>query len=86
MGLLNDLFPKTLELVPRAINATFEAQSRASAAALSLQPDDMFLLKLSQLREIFVVRWSVFLLGPAGCGKSALWKTLRHAQVCKPLP
>ena len=33
-----------------------------------------------QLREIFVVRWSVFLLGPAGCGKTAIWKTLRHAQ------
>jgi dynein heavy chain, axonemal len=34
-----------------------------------------------QLREIFVVRWSVFLLGPAGCGKTAIWKTLRHAQM-----
>lgn len=33
-----------------------------------------------QLREIFVVRWSVFLLGPAGCGKSAIWKTLLRAQ------
>ncbi len=38
------------------------------------------MLKISQLREIFVVRWSVFLLGPAGCGKTAIWKTLRKAQ------
>ena len=35
---------------------------------------------MSQLREIFSVRWSVFLLGPAGCGKSAIWKTLMRAQ------
>ena len=28
----------------------------------------------------FVVRWSVFLLGPAGCGKSAIWRTLMKAQ------
>lgn len=27
-----------------------------------------------------MVRWSVFLLGPAGCGKSAIWKTLLRAQ------
>ena len=28
----------------------------------------------------FAVRWSVFLLGPAGCGKSAIWRTLMKAQ------
>lgn len=27
-----------------------------------------------------MVRWSVFLLGPAGCGKSAIWRTLMKAQ------
>ena len=27
-----------------------------------------------------MVRWSVFLLGPAGCGKTAIWKTLMRAQ------
>ena len=47
---------------------------------LGYQPDETFCLKISQLREIFVVRWSVFLLGPAGCGKSAIWKTLMRAQ------
>jgi GTPase SAR1 family protein len=26
------------------------------------------------------VRWSVFLLGPAGCGKTSIWKTLLRAQ------
>jgi len=42
----------------------------------------MFLLKISQLRELFVVRWTVFLLGPAGCGKTAIWRTLMRTQVC----
>ncbi len=27
------------------------------------------------------MRWSVFLLGPAGCGKSAIWRTLMKAQL-----
>lgn len=31
-------------------------------------------------RPQFVVRWSVFLLGPAGCGKSAIWRSLMKAQ------
>ena len=32
MGLLNDLFPKTLELVPRAVDSIFEAKVRCGAA------------------------------------------------------
>lgn len=53
---------------------------KEAAIELGYQPDETFCLKISQLREIFVVRWSVFLLGPAGCGKSAIWKTLMRAQ------
>ena len=47
---------------------------------LGYQPDETFCLKISQLRELFVVRWSVFLLGPSGCGKTAIWRTLMKAQ------
>lgn len=53
---------------------------REAAKELGYQPDETFCLKISQLREIFEVRWSVFLLGPAGCGKTAIWKTLMDAQ------
>lgn len=53
---------------------------KEAAIELGYQPDDKFCLKVSQLREILVVRWSVFLLGPAGCGKSAIWRTLMRAQ------
>jgi dynein heavy chain len=106
MGLLNDLFPRTAELVPRSVDREFEAKARRprparrlpagrphagadavappqvkeAAVELGYQPDDKFCLKVSQLREILVVRWSVFLLGPAGCGKSAIWRTLMRAQ------
>ncbi len=56
-------------------------QTREAAIQLGYQPDEMFLLKISQLRELFAVRWSVFLLGPAGCGKTAIWRTLMRAQL-----
>ena len=56
------------------------AQVKGAALELGYQPTPTFCLKVSQLREIFEVRWSVFLLGPAGCGKSAVWKTLLKAQ------
>jgi hypothetical protein len=41
-------------------------QIKAAATELGYQADDTFCLKISQLRELFVVRWSVFLLGPSG--------------------
>jgi dynein heavy chain len=56
------------------------AQVREAAHELGYQADETFCLKVSQLREIFAVRWSVFLLGPAGCGKTAIWRTLMRAQ------
>lgn len=63
-------------------NAVFLfSQIKEAALELGYQPDDTFCLKISQLREIFVVRWSVFLLGPAGCGKTAIWRTLLRAQI-----
>ena len=81
MGLLNDLFPKTLDLVPRAVDPAFDAEVIKAAHELGFHHEGTdFCLKVSQLREIFVVRWSVFLLGPAGCGKTAIWKTLMRAQ------
>jgi dynein heavy chain len=53
---------------------------KEAATELGYQADETFCLKISQLRELFVVRWSVFLLGPSGCGKTAIWRTLMKAQ------
>ena len=64
----------------RAFKQILLSQIKEAALELGYQADETFCLKISQLREIFVVRWSVFLLGPAGCGKSAIWKTLMRAQ------
>lgn len=80
MGLLNDLFPKTVELVPRRVDKAFDDEIKKAALELNFQAEDIFSLKITQLREIFEVRWSVFLLGPAGCGKTAVWRTLMRAQ------
>jgi dynein heavy chain len=38
--------------------------------------DDAFVLKVLQFQELLDVRHSVMLLGPTGCGKSTIWKTL----------
>ena len=81
MGLLEDLFPNTLSKVPRAINEGFEKCVIQAAEELGYQSSDTFRLKVSQLREIFEVRWSVFLLGPAGAGKTAVWRTLMRANI-----
>ena len=81
MGLLNDLFPRTLELVPRARFEAYEDKVKESAADKGYQADETFVLKITQLREIFQVRWSVFLLGPAGCGKTVVWQTSLDASI-----
>ena len=47
---------RTLELVPRARFDTFEAKVKESALENGYQCEDMFVLKITQLREIFEVR------------------------------
>ena len=64
MGLLNDLFPKTVELVPRAVDREFEAKARAAHPLRSLssirsnpgQTGNVNLL--SQMHQVFTVRRS----------------------------
>ena len=80
IGMIDDLFPKQREHVLRQRELDFEAKIAEACLALRLQPEELFLLKTSQLREIAVVRWSVFVLGSAGCGKSEMIRTLAKAQ------
>ena len=44
-----------------------------------LQIDDAFVLKVLQFQELLDVRHSVMLLGPTGCGKTCIWRTLVSA-------
>ena len=54
---------------------------KRAALDLKLQPEDAFILKVVQLKELFEVRHSVFIVGNAGTGKSQIWKTLNRMYV-----
>lgn len=56
----------------------FEEEVKRAAIDLKLQPEDAFVLKVVQLKELFEVRHSVFIVGNAGTGKSQIWKTLNR--------
>ena len=74
MRLIADLFPG-LALTPR-VNTALQKQCVDVCRQLNYQPEENFVGKVLQLQEILDVRHSVMLLGPAGCGKTAVWKTL----------
>ncbi|XP_069077648.1 dynein axonemal heavy chain 11-like [Pleurodeles waltl] len=76
LGLINDLFP--LLEVPRKKDLKMEQMVRQSIAELRLQPEETFILKVTQLEELLAVRHSVFVVGNAGTGKSKILKTLHR--------
>lgn len=45
-----------------------------------LQPEEQFVKKAINLVEIMEVRHSVFIIGPTGCGKSAIWQSLAKVE------
>ncbi|XP_062848433.1 dynein axonemal heavy chain 11 [Trichomycterus rosablanca] len=79
MGLVGDLFPG-LE-VQRRTDPDFERQVRQSALELRLQPEETFILKVVQLKELMSVRHSIFVVGSAGTGKSQILRTLHRTYV-----
>ncbi|XP_037537274.1 dynein heavy chain 11, axonemal [Nematolebias whitei] len=74
LGLISDLFPQ-LD-VPRKRDPTLENAVRQSVSELRLQPEENFILKVTQLEELLAVRHSVFIVGGPGTGKSQILKTL----------
>lgn len=44
----------------------------------SLQHDEVFINKTCNFKELLDVRHSVMLLGPTGCAKTTIWKTLQE--------
>eukprot|EP01012_Entosiphon_sulcatum_P019543 TRINITY_DN24443_c0_g2_i1.p1 TRINITY_DN24443_c0_g2~~TRINITY_DN24443_c0_g2_i1.p1 ORF type:complete len:4685 (-),score=794.60 TRINITY_DN24443_c0_g2_i1:231-14285(-) len=73
-GLIQDLFPSVT--IPRKQDKEFEAAIRRVAANHGLQAEEGLVLKTVQLEELLRVRHSIFILGPAGAGKSTCWKSL----------
>ncbi|KAM8851125.1 dynein beta chain, ciliary [Spinachia spinachia] len=76
LGLISDLFPQ-LEVL-RKRDPELENAVRQSVSELHLQPEENFILKVTQLEELLAVRHSVFVVGGPGTGKSQILKTLHR--------
>jgi dynein heavy chain len=77
-GLLGDLFPG---LDPtRKRDESFEKYVDQACAKLGNDPDETFCLKVVQTEELLAIRHCVFIMGPAGAGKSQCWRTLKEAR------
>lgn len=79
--LIQDLFP-SLKNVKRKSEPKLIDAIKEECINLGLQPsggDVEFTQKVSELAELMEIRHSVFIIGPAGSGKSKLWRTLCNA-------
>jgi dynein heavy chain len=74
LRLISDLFPG-LDLAPK-VDKKLTALTKECCVAANLQPEDIFIKKVCEFEELLNVRHSVMLLGPAGCGKTQIWKML----------
>jgi dynein heavy chain len=75
--LIADLFPG-LDMIDK-VNTTLVKQVRTAASELGYQSEngeEGFVLKVIQTKDILVVRHCMFIIGPPGSGKSAVWKCL----------
>eukprot|EP01029_Cantina_marsupialis_P031995 TRINITY_DN941_c0_g1_i8.p1 TRINITY_DN941_c0_g1~~TRINITY_DN941_c0_g1_i8.p1 ORF type:complete len:460 (+),score=160.25 TRINITY_DN941_c0_g1_i8:109-1488(+) len=77
LRLVSDLFPSVN--APPATDKLLQNTIIKACGDLSLQAEESFVLKVTQLAELLQVRHSVMILGPAGCGKTSAWKTLSAA-------
>ncbi|CAM9120279.1 unnamed protein product [Sphacelaria rigidula] len=75
LRLIADLFP-SMDLAPKVNESLSETCTKVCVDELSLQPDHDFVVKVVQFQELLDVRHSVMVLGPAGCGKTTVWKAL----------
>eukprot|EP00760_Papus_ankaliazontas_P013352 PhM_4_TR15700/c3_g1_i1/m.85000/K10408/DNAH; dynein heavy chain, axonemal len=79
LRLIDALFPK-LD-VPKKEKPELEEACKAVCRERKniYGEQNIFILKCVQYEELLHVRHSVFVLGPAGCGKTQCWKTLAKA-------
>ena len=76
--MLNDLFPGVDP--PRVVDVSLTRCIIKATEDSGLWPDQQFTLKVAQLDELLAIRHCVFVMGPAGAGKSTCWKTLSRAR------
>eukprot|EP00804_Cyclotella_cryptica_P025500 CCRYP_012000-RA/>CCRYP_012000-RA protein AED:0.01 eAED:0.01 QI:1390/1/1/1/1/1/4/5322/2834 len=77
LRLVNDLFMGLT--VDSKVDEDLKAKIVRVAKQRGLQYDEMFVNKTCNFQELLDVRHSVMLLGPAGCAKTTIWKTLQGA-------
>eukprot|EP00804_Cyclotella_cryptica_P004521 CCRYP_006874-RA/>CCRYP_006874-RA protein AED:0.08 eAED:0.09 QI:0/0/0.5/1/0/0/2/139/4220 len=77
-GLLGDLFPGIDP--PRKRDESLESYVYQACANLGNNADETFCLKVVQTEELLAIRHCVFIMGPAGSGKSQCWRTLKEAR------
>lgn len=75
LRLINDLFMGLT--VDSKVDETLKTKIIRVAKDEGLQHDEMFINKTCNFQELLDVRHSVMLLGPSGCAKSTIWKTLQ---------
>ncbi|CAL6039825.1 Outer-arm_dynein beta [Hexamita inflata] len=73
-GLIEDLFPGVV--VDRLQDVELETNIAECTKARGLQPEPSFILKVVQLDELLPIRHSIFILGFAAVGKTAVWNVL----------
>ncbi|CAK4776251.1 unnamed protein product [Aphanomyces euteiches] len=77
LGLLRDLFPTTtVEACPD--HSPLKPICGKVCLEHGLQAEELFVKKVIDYDQLLKVRHSVMLLGPAGCGKTTIWRTLSH--------
>ncbi len=91
-GLISDLFPnceverkRDMNFEAKILDACVIVNEQGkgkgiidedAVPAFKFFPDDDFVLKVVQLKELIEIRHSVFVMGNAGSGKTSTWKTL----------
>ena len=79
LRLIRDLFPDYADTTPPIVDERLQRLTVQACEQFNLQPEEEFVIKVGQYAELLDVRHSVMLLGPAGCGKSTIWKMLAAA-------
>nr|PIL99668.1 dynein heavy chain family protein [Toxoplasma gondii COUG] len=79
LRLIEDLFPGIQ--APSKRDAQLWKAVTNVTKKQKLQAEEQFVLKCVQLHEILSVRHCLFVLGPPGCSKSCVWKTLNKALI-----
>lgn len=77
--LCSDLFPGRSN-VKRIMDEDLVKAVKEATISMKLQPITGFMDKVVELQELFNIRHSVFIIGPASAGKTKIWNALAKAQ------